>query len=504
MIAPSSSSLEEFAGALASIDRAIDWLAEGHGGPPLLTPYRLLEWLQNSPQAADAVGCAARKQLCSILQNEICELLLPVLLDEGRNLVAFERARNVASSGAASRDERGELLQSKLALLAASSYRRALEERTPPGYGFVTYPAYMLVQPQALIRTCGSRPERAFPWAYPVVYELEGLCEPRTKSPVPGWLVFTFVKPARLTEDVDLVRQKTREGVAAVEKLGGRLAGLGGWLASLTDGGAWLTRQVGIRLTTGHSYTVTNIVNTMLRAVAATGLPLREAVVCVIGAAGSVGSGVARLCATLPIKELILVDHREVTFLLKDLGSQTGLPVRATDLQAGVAAAHAVLSATTASEILFDPQWLREGAIVIDDSHPKNVSRELLARRDDILVLEGGAVQLPPAGYSIHPALGPGLRSFSWQQVNLPVAGPHDVPSCLAEVMLWTLLGQHREQYSIGRADPLLARYLNDQGELCGFQPAQLQCFGESVPASRLERVRRAHQAACVSNGVAR
>ena len=65
------------------------------------------------------------------------------------------------------------------------------------------------------------------------------------------------------------------------------------------------------------------------------------------------------------------------------------------------------------------------------------------------------------------------------------------VPCCLAEVMIWTELGEDRPSDAlIGTPDPEIARYLNAAAPGLGYRCGALQCFGEAVSPERLARVR--------------
>jgi predicted amino acid dehydrogenase len=481
-----SASVEEFERTLAALERFASRCAkETHGGQ-LLTPYRLLELLDTESRAGEWLGGEeARVRLRAALREEICAMAIPALLDGGENALA------VAATTATGDPSSLAALQAKFSALAASDYLKILREQTPPGYGFVSYPAYTLVEPQQLVRRFGPCLEQSFRLAYPVIYELTGLVAPGAQA-LPGWLAFVFAKPARMKEQVALVREKTREALVAMERLNGRLIGLGGWLASLTDGGAYLEDKTTAKVTTGHAYTIANILNTMLRAAEAVGLLLSDAVVAVVGAAGSVGSGVAQLSAQLPIRRLILFDERSLDGTLQKVRQVSSVPSVAGKMEEDLNKAHVVLVATTASKELFDRRWFRPGAIVIDDSQPKNVDRELLAERKDLLVLEGGVVSAATRGaLAIRPAFGPALKNFHWSHVNLGMAGADEVPSCLAEVMIWSLLGETRERYSLGKASPELAGYLDARGREMGFGPGELQCFGDAVEPARVAAVRR-------------
>src|SRR5207244_3649277 len=54
-----------------------------------------------------------------------------------------------------------------------------------------------------------------------------------------------------------------------------------------------------------------------------------------------------------------------------------------------------VVTATSATGTIVDPRWLGPGALVCDLSRPANVSAEVAATRPDVLVIDGGIIDVP-------------------------------------------------------------------------------------------------------------
>jgi predicted amino acid dehydrogenase len=485
-----SSSLESFKESVFLLD---DILEQDHFYGKLLTPYKIRSLLEkNWDKVAKIFTENKVMNFAKILEEELCEMVLPSILDDGGNYLAGMSLRN-ESLGL---PDNQEILKEKFFLLSQSRYITSYLQQLQTGYGFITYPGYMLIHSRDLLSRYPKNPERYFEYAYPVIYEFEGLKEYESETSLPGWLVFFFVKPETMPSQVDLVRKKTLEAVKAIEKLNGKIIGLGGLSASLTKGGTLLEEKTSSKITTGHAYTVSNIFSTLEDAAHQGGLPLSRSIVAVVGAAGSVGCGAAIICARFGVQKLILFDKRPLDATLEKIRKVSAVPVEFGDIKEDIGKAHAVIVATSDPNVLFDAQDFQPGTLILDDSQPKNIGKEFMSQRDDIIVLEAGAVQ-PPAmdGYNIRPAFGPKLKSFHWGLVNLAMTGKNDVPSCLAEVMAWSSLNENREEYSLGPADPELADYLNQKSVSMGFKSATLQCFGKSIPPERFAKVREINQA---------
>jgi predicted amino acid dehydrogenase len=54
-----------------------------------------------------------------------------------------------------------------------------------------------------------------------------------------------------------------------------------------------------------------------------------------------------------------------------------------------------ILTVTSAVHSVIYPSHLKPGAVVCDVSRPRDVSRQVAAERDDVLVIEGGMIEVP-------------------------------------------------------------------------------------------------------------
>ena len=115
--------------------------------------------------------------------------------------------------------------------------------------------------------------------------------------------------------------------------------------------------------------------------------------------------------------------------------------------------------------------------VVCDVARPANVAREVVQSLDDVLVFEGGLVELPEP---VH--FGPNLLGFR----------PGILLGCLAETVLLALEGDDRD-HSIGHnLDPAEAEYLRALAERHGFRAAPAHCFGVELSEADFEKRRLA------------
>ncbi|MDQ1531132.1 MAG: fatty aldehyde-rating acyl-ACP reductase [Microbacteriaceae bacterium] len=279
-----------------------------------------------------------------------------------------------------------------------------------------------------------------------------------------GEVIVVPLSPRQLLGgDRVLVKRRMDEAIEFAASRGAELVGLGALTAPATGGGARLRSRRDVGVTNGNAFTAAATV----RAAAAIAAGLaRPPVIALVGATGSVGGAVTRMVAASGIaSELLLVARTSgtLTALAAELGPGVTTSVRLEDCRR----ADLVVLMTAAPDALLEPEHLRHGAIVLDDTQPRNTGRGLLAARPDVTVLDGGLVLTPGllrTGRSIGIDAG---TSFA----------------CLAEAALLALDG-HRGHGTIGRPslqqvarmDGLAAEYAS-----LGFQLAPPTSFGRPV-----------------------
>lgn len=277
-----------------------------------------------------------------------------------------------------------------------------------------------------------------------------------------GEVVLIPLSPALLLgPDRALVQRRVDEAVDLAVGRGADLVGLGALTAPVTAGGAKLRRRTDVGVTNGNAFTAAMTVRAVARIAEA--MPERP-VVALVGANGSVGTAVARsLVRAVGLADLLLIGRTPSTLaaLGGDLGARWSTSV------ADARVADIVVLMTSAADAVLTPEHLKLGAVVVDDTQPRNTSPRLAKERPDVLVLDGGLVDtagLERTGFSIGI---PDHLSFA----------------CLAETALLALDG-HRGHGTIGR--PTVDQVermivLADRYAHLGFDLAPPTSFGRPV-----------------------
>lgn len=250
----------------------------------------------------------------------------------------------------------------------------------------------------------------------------------RPESPF-GEVVLIPLSPALLLgPDRALVQRRIDEAVDLAVGRGAELVGLGALTASVTAGGAKLRRRTDVGVTNGNAFTAAMTVSAITRVAHAMPDP---PVVALVGANGSVGTAVARsLMRTADLADLVLIGRTPSTLaaLAGDLGARWSTSI------ADARVADIVVLMTSAADALLAPEHLKLGAVVVDDTQPRNTSPRLERERPDVLVIDGGLVGTP------------GLRRTGFS-IGIP---DHLSFACLAETALLALDG-HRGHGTVGR-----------------------------------------------------
>ncbi|MFW5709567.1 MAG: shikimate dehydrogenase [Chloroflexota bacterium] len=319
---------------------------------------------------------------------------------------------------------------------------------------------------------------RYFPPIY--ISEIDGVQSQATSCELKGWLLACpFTPPTMMRLPEEVVYRKIVACGHKAQKLGARILGLGAFTSVVGDGGITIAERLDIPVTTGDSYTIVIAVDAIKEAARIMELPLHESSVAVVGATGAIG----RTCALMLARdaaEMILVGRRPdaldaVREACVDYG--TAKVSTSTDI-AAIYQADLILTVTSAVDAIIEPQHLKPGAVVCDVARPRDVSRQVAEARDDVLVIEGGMVEVPgPVDFHFDFGFPPG-KSYA----------------CMAETMALALEGRY-EDYTLGKAISVeRALEIEAIAQRHGFRLSGFRSFEKPVTDAQIDRVRERAQ----------
>ena len=318
---------------------------------------------------------------------------------------------------------------------------------------------------------------------FPPVYisEITGIVSQATGKEIKGWFVACPYTPRRMLELPErVVYRKIIQTGRMAERLGADILGLGAFTSVVGDGGVTVAKALDIPVTTGDSYTVAIAVDAIREAARQMGIVMAHATVAVVGATGAIGKVAAALLAR-EAGEVYLIGRRQhaldaVREYIAAHGGKAHLKT-STDIR-DLQRAQLVLTVTSALDTVIEPEYLQPGSVVCDVARPRDVSAQVAAVRDDVLVIDGGMVEVP----------GPVDFHFDF---GFP---PGKAYACMAETMALALEGRF-EDYTVGKE--LSLSRVEEIAQIAskhGFHLSGFRSFEKPVTAEHIARVRAAAQ----------
>jgi len=297
-----------------------------------------------------------------------------------------------------------------------------------------------------------------------------------TGAETEGWFVGCPLTAGQLLNgNAKRCTDKIVQACNVAANLGAEIVGLGAFTSVVGDKGFTIAERVKIGVTTGNSYTTATGLEGTLLAAERMGHDPRQSTAAILGATGSIGKIAAKLLAP-QVGRLVLVGRKRETLeaVRADLNGAGNVAVE-TDLTAGLREADMIVAVTSSIEAIVQPEHLKPGAVVCDIARPRDVSRRVAEERDDVLVIEGGAVAVPgDVNIEFNFGFPPGM-----------------VYACMAETMLLALEGRTGD-YSLG-AD-LRQEQVEEMAALArkhGFKLGGFRSFERQLTDADIDAIRR-------------
>ncbi len=299
-----------------------------------------------------------------------------------------------------------------------------------------------------------------------------------SRAEAEGWFIGCPLTARQMLElPEEFVMDRIIESGKLAGELGAKIVGLGAFTSVVGDAGMTVAANLDIAVTSGNSYTVATAVQGTKKALGLMGKKPAASRVVVVGASGSIGAAVVRLLAgEVPHVTLVARKQAPLEELAQEIIRNGQCRVEVTgDIHTALHSADVVITVTSALDFLIAPEDLKPGAVVCDVARPRNVSREVSARRRDVLVIEGGLIDLP------------GEVDFHFN-FGFP---PHTAYACMAETMILALEGRY-ENFSLGRdLDVAKIRLIEELAAKHGFRLSGFRNFERAVTQEEIAQVQR-------------
>ena len=314
---------------------------------------------------------------------------------------------------------------------------------------------------------------------FPPVYisEIEGIRSEATGKEIKGWFIACPYTPKRMMELPErAVYRKIIQTGRLAERLGAQILGLGAFTSVVGDAGITIANTLDVPVTTGDSYTVIVAVESIRQAACMMDIPLKSATAAVVGATGAIGQVCADLLAD-DVERLYLIGHRQDA--LEELRDRLKVHARSELLVSTkmdvLSESQLILTVTSAVHDVIRPEHLQPGSVICDVARPRDVSAMVARVRDDILVIDGGMVDVPgPVDFHFNFGFPPG-KAYA----------------CMAETIALALEGRF-EDYTLGKH--LTRERVQEIGSIAarhGFRLSGFRSFEQEVTPQQIEVVRR-------------
>ena len=354
-------------------------------------------------------------------------------------------------------------------------------------FAFIIHPIDAKRDVQRKFPTLGKvLPARAidfFSRFFPPVYisHITGARSAANGREIEGWFVACpFTAQRMMTLPVRTVYDKIVKTVRLARSKGARIVGLGAYTSVVGDAGIAISRRVDVPVTTGDSYTVAMADAAVREAARRMEIDLGRATAAVVGATGAIGAVGAELLAR-QVPQLILIGRRAGRLArVRARCEAAGADVQVGVDVAAIRHADVILAVSSARDAIIAPHHLKPGAVVCDVARPRDVSRRVVEERSDVLVVDGGMVEVP-GGVDFHFDFG------------LP---PKMAFACMAETMALAMEGRY-ESYTLGK-DLTVSQVeaIDDVGRRHGFRLGGFRSFERAVTDEQIEQIKRNAHAA--------
>lgn len=318
--------------------------------------------------------------------------------------------------------------------------------------------------------------ENLFKFAPPIkVSKITGVYSEHARAE--GWFVACPLT-ARLMIELpeEYVLKKIIKAGKLAQKLGAKIVGLGAFTSVVGDAGITIAKNLDIAVTTGNSYTVATAVEGAKEASRLMGHDIKKSHAVVVGATGSIGRVCARMLAR-DVRSLTLVarEKNRLDELARRIMYETGVAARTTsDIKHALQKAQIVITVTSAVDTIIGPEDLAPGTVICDVSRPRNVSRQVAEQRKDVLVIEGGVVEVPgEVNFNFNFGFPPGMSY-----------------ACMAETMMLAMEGRF-ENFTLGRDLTLeQVEEITALAKKHGFKLAGFRSFERAVSMEQIQQIR--------------
>lgn len=299
-----------------------------------------------------------------------------------------------------------------------------------------------------------------------------------TGAEAEGWFVGCPFTPKLMMElPLEEVWRKLEQTCKLAENHGAKIIGLGAFTSVVGDGGITLSKRTPMAVTTGNSYTTATAIMGAIRAAEMMGIDPSEAHVAIVGATGSIGKTCAHIFAKMAgYVTLIGRNEEKLKTLADEIKKTSGKEIFATtQIEQGIKEADIVVTVSSAIDAIIEPEFIKSGAVICDVARPRDVSVRVAKERDDVLIIEGGVVEVP------------GDVKFGFN-FGFP---PKTAYACMSETIMLALDGRY-ENFTLGKDVSVeQVETITEIANKHGFKLAGFRSFEKAVSDEQIAQIKK-------------
>lgn len=291
-----------------------------------------------------------------------------------------------------------------------------------------------------------------------IVSKITGLKSQKDNKEISGYIIGIPMTAKQMLENRELAVRRIVQACKLAEKLGVKMVGLGALTSSVTKGGLDLIGKIKVKITTGNALAVA-ITFEHIQKILEKNPNVQK--IAIVGGTGSIGQVISKLLIRSFSEKEYLIFARTKEHLddllqgLRQISNKVKLNGYLNNIQ-NLKEAELVIIATVAIEAIVKPQYLKQNAIIYDMTQPKNIDHQTIKERYDLLVYDGGLIDIPDFK---------GKLPF-----NLP---SQRIYACLGETILLAL-EYYQENFSLGKTEIEKVSYIKQLAKKYNFKPAKL------------------------------
>jgi len=235
--------------------------------------------------------------------------------------------------------------------------------------------------------------------------KITGLKCKETGKDIMGYIIGIPMMADQMLANREKAAKRVFSAIKLAERLGCGVVGLGMFTSVVTSGGESIGAKKKCFVVNGNTTTALAAYKTADILIKKRNLKKNRVKIAVVGSTGSTGRAISYLLSADDFREIILIARN--TKNLSDLKdgiekSNPGCILSVSCDIKDINDADVVIVATSSAENLIKTEHLKNNALVVDITQPRNIPEDILTKRKDVLIVDGGLIDTAGINYNFN------------------------------------------------------------------------------------------------------